>query len=593
MPQNTKKSAKLIFKRILEVSRDNKKPLILTCIMSAAAVLIADLGAPLIMAQILDMVQFGNKTLVDFLPILLAFAATQIVSMTLWQILIRLAWRNETLIQKRAFNNAFKKLLSHSVKFHSDHFGGSLVSQTNKFIGAIENFWDTIIFSVVQLAVSFIGAITILAFKFWPYAIVLTITIIAFIIATVLLSKNMSDNNILEAETSNKANGLLSDDMSNILAIKAFSAEKNELKLAERRAEARLQASLKVMHDVMRMMLTSSAINNTIRILAIVLAVLAQQNGLITVGTILLIVNYTSTVTYRLHEIRHIIRNYNRVIGDATEMVDILETPADVKDSSKKSLRITQGKIEFRNINFSHNAKNRLFKNFNLVIEPGQKVGLVGHSGSGKSSLTSLLMRFYDIDGGQILIDGTDIAKITQASLRQTIAYVPQEPMMFHRSVKENIAFGKPNAKLAEIKTAAVQACANEFIEKLPKKYQTIVGERGTKLSGGQRQRIAIARAVIKNAPILVLDEATSALDSESERLIQDALDELMVGRTSLVVAHRLSTIAKLDRIIVLDNGKIAEDGSHEELIAKNGIYARLWKRQSGGFLTEEEKTTK
>ena len=198
-------------------------------------------------------------------------------------------------------------------------------------------------------------------------------------------------------------------------------------------------------------------------------------------------------------------------------------------------------------------------------------------------------MRFYDVNSGAILIDGTDISKVSQSSLRQTIAYVPQEPMMFHRTIADNIAFGDPNSSLAEIKNAAKQACADEFIEKLPKQYATLVGERGTKLSGGQRQRVAIARAIIKDAPILVLDEATSALDSESERLIQDAMDELMIGRTSVVVAHRLSTIAKLDRIIVLEDGAIVEDGTHQELVKLKGKYAKLWQQQSGGFLRETE----
>lgn len=580
---------KAIFQAILNFSRAEKRRFIRASLISGVTILLSDFARPLIMAQIIDMIQSGDKTMANFWPIIAAFVAAQLLSFALWRWLLVTIWRAEIFTQHRAFISIFQKLLGHSIRFHSDHFGGALVSQTNKFRGAIENFWDTIIFSLIQLIISFSSALIILSFKFWPYAIVLALTIVAFIVATFVLSKNMAKSNIKEAKATNQLGALLSDDMSNVLALKAFGAERQEIKKAKQKSNNYSRASFQVMRDVNRLMFASTAINSLIQIIALIVAILAQQSGLISMGTILLIVSYTNTVTSRLHEVRHIIRNYNRIVGDASEMTKILNTKIEVADRSTRNLQVTHGKIEFRNVNFSHNAKNKLFQQFNLTIEPGQKVGLVGQSGSGKSSLTSLLLRFYDVESGQILIDGQNIAKLSQNSLRQAIAYVPQEPMMFHRSIRENITLGKAKATLAEVKTAAVQACADEFIKKLPKKYQTVVGERGTKLSGGQRQRIAIARAIIKNAPILVLDEATSALDSESEKLIQDALDELMVGRTSLVVAHRLSTIAKLDRIIVLKNGRIVEDGTHNTLLKQNGVYAKLWQRQSGGFLQEDE----
>ena len=241
-------------------------------------------------------------------------------------------------------------------------------------------------------------------------------------------------------------------------------------------------------------------------------------------------------------------------------------------------------------VTFTHDEGqgDTLFHDFSLNIKPGEKIGLVGASGSGKTTLTKLLLRFADIDSGKITIDGQDISEVTQASLRAKIAYVPQEPLLFHRSVRENIAYGRPDATDAEIEEAAKKAGAYDFIVGLKDGFDTMVGERGIKLSGGQRQRVAIARAILKDAPILVLDEATSALDSESEALIQKSLETLMENRTSIVIAHRLSTIAKLDRIIVLKNGKIVEDGSHDELInKKRGVYAKLWARQSGGFIEE------
>jgi ATP-binding cassette subfamily B protein len=269
-------------------------------------------------------------------------------------------------------------------------------------------------------------------------------------------------------------------------------------------------------------------------------------------------------------------------------MTEILALEPTVSDKSTARLRVAKGKITFKDVIFAHSeADERLFDGFSLEVKPGERIGLVGHSGSGKTTLTRLLLRFSDVEKGIIAIDGQNISEVSQQSLRKNIAYVPQEPMLFHRSLRDNIAYGKPSANDKQILQAARQANALEFIEKLPEGLDTMVGERGVKLSGGQRQRIAIARAILKDAPILVLDEATSALDSESEKLIQDALTKLMKGRTSIIIAHRLSTIAKLDRILVLENGSITEQGSHADLLKQKGTYAKLWAHQSGGFIEE------
>jgi ATP-binding cassette subfamily B protein len=253
------------------------------------------------------------------------------------------------------------------------------------------------------------------------------------------------------------------------------------------------------------------------------------------------------------------------------------------------SLNADIGEIEMRNVTFrySDNEGEHLFKDFNLKIASGEKVALVGHSGGGKTTVTKLLLRFMDIDGGEILIDGQNIALVPQNDLRSAISYVPQEPLMFHRSLTDNIKYGRLDATQDEVVKIAKLAHADDFIRKLKDGYDTLVGERGVKLSGGQRQRIAIARAMIKHAPILVLDEATSALDSESEKYIQDALWKLMEGRTAIVIAHRLSTVQKMDRIVVLENGEVTEQGTHNELLKKDGTYAKLWSHQSGGFLED------
>ena len=298
---------------------------------------------------------------------------------------------------------------------------------------------------------------------------------------------------------------------------------------------------------------------------------------------------YLQRLAVQLFALGELINGYDKLLLQATPMTEILQEPPAIVDHSDKQLIVTHGAISFDSVSYAYrDAKtNEVIRSLSLTIPAGQKIGLVGVSGAGKTTITKLLLRFDDISSGTIAIDGQDISKVTQTSLRESIAYVAQEPLLFHRSLRDNIAYARPDASEAEIIDAAQKAYATEFIDRLPRGLDTIVGERGVKLSGGQRQRIAIARAILKDAPILLLDEATSALDSESEKLIQSALTKLMHGRTSLVIAHRLSTIAKLDRIVVLDQGRVVEDGTHSELLKRDGIYARLWAHQSGGFIEE------
>ena len=315
-------------------------------------------------------------------------------------------------------------------------------------------------------------------------------------------------------------------------------------------------------------------------IMAILTFFLAGGNAWfgISAGTLVMMFSYTNNLTLRFNMLTSVMQNINHALGDAHDMTVILDEPRLVADEpDAPDLVVTDGDISFSDLSFWYTDGNHpttVFEHFDLHIPAGQRIGLVGKSGSGKTTLTRLLLRLVDIQQGKILVDSQEISKVSQVSLRRQIAYVPQEPLLFHRTIAENIAYGRPEATMEEIRQAAIDANALEFIEQLPDGFDTITGERGVKLSGGQRQRIVIARAILTDAPILVLDEATSALDSESEQLIQAALQNLMKGRTAIVIAHRLSTVASLDRIVVLKNGEIVEDGVHSELIAAGGEYA-------------------
>jgi ABC-type multidrug transport system fused ATPase/permease subunit len=294
----------------------------------------------------------------------------------------------------------------------------------------------------------------------------------------------------------------------------------------------------------------------------------------------------------RLWDLGNALKKLYEAFADATEMVEILNTPHDITDAPNAStLRVAKGAIVFKDVNFSFNESRGILSDFNLEIPSHQKVALVGPSGAGKTTITKLMLRFYDVTSGGIYIDNQNIAKATQRSLRNSVAFVPQEPVLFHRTLMDNIRYGRRDATDEEVMEAAKQAHCEEFIAKTPHGYQTYVGERGIKLSGGERQRIAIARAILKDAPILVLDEATSSLDSESESLIQDALEKLMEGKTVIAIAHRLSTVMKMDRIVVIENGAVVTSGTHDELVAhEGGLYKKLWEIQAGGFLTDDGK---
>lgn len=509
-----------------------------------------------------------------------------------WRVVVYLSWQLEIKVERDIQRRVFDHLLKMSTNFHANHFGGSLVSQTNKLSSAYVTMADTTIYETYTMIIAYVFT----GFLLWPrsqmFVILLYSLSVLYIIAAILITRHVRALNAKRADAQNKQTGALADAITNVAAVKGFASGAPErdhyAKVTETTRLAEL-AQLKATLGRQNIFATITTVN---AVIALIIGVVSVAVYHAEIGTTFLLLSYTSNLGQRLWEFsQHTLRNYNQALGDAREMMLILAEEPEVKDPAHPEPSLmTKGAINFDDVSFTHAdaAKDdRLFKHLDLHIAPGTKIGLVGHSGSGKTTLTRLLLRFSDIDAGKITVDGQDISKVTQDDLRRAIAYVPQEPLLFHRSLRDNIAYGKPDATEDQIRDAAAKANAAEFIDKLPHGYDTEVGERGVKLSGGQRQRIAIARAILKDAPILVLDEATSALDSESERLIQQALWELMKGRTAIVIAHRLSTIQRMDRIVVLEEGKITEQGTHQELLNNKGIYANLWAHQSGGFIED------
>ncbi len=567
-----------------------------TLLSTPIVVLIRTTLIPLIFAEMIDEISAGipnEQIMATLLPQGLLLIGLHLGgSAILGWLRVYWCWRYELLVMYELATQCFDTVSAQSMQFHSDRFSGSLVSQTNKFIGAFERFFDVLIFDVLYLISMLFFIMVVLV----PRSPVFAFSLIAFVclytLCSALTFKKISHLSSERAAAENKQTGQLADSLSNILAVKSYGRESHERHRYANFSRASYHAGIAQMNATMKRDFIFNFVN--IGIIALIVAFMMAGVPIfgLSVSTLILIVNYSMTIMGELWNINNIFKHINRVFGDAREMTIILDTKDDVVDmEGAKDLTVKRGGIVFNQIAFQHqDAKEAIFDNFSLEIKPGERIGLVGISGSGKTTLTKLLLRFADVQAGEILIDGQDIKSVHQVSLRENIAYVPQETALFHRSISENIAYARPDASQKEIERAAKLANAHEFVKDLPDGYDTLVGERGIKLSGGQRQRIAIARAILKDAPILVLDEATSALDSESEALIQDALEKLMKGRTSIVVAHRLSTVASMDRIVVLDNGKIIEQGSHEELLKKkNGAYHKLWSRQSGAFLDNAE----
>ena len=486
---------------------------------------------------------------------------------------------------------AMTTLLKRSTGFHANNIGGKLVNNALEYPQAFNRLLDSIYISIIPFFLVMVVGISIVL----SHSIEMGLALIAIVVITVgmiiIESMRRSGLRVDRKKAQNKVIAHLSDTVININAAKTFARERDELNTHRSLSTNLLNLRLKDWSSTARSgsLRMGILLGMQVIFIAYVAHLIRQDPSILAIG--IFSFTYTISLTSKLFEVGTMIRNIEESFLQSASMTEILLQDSEIIDAKDaKSLDIKEAVIDLKDVTFAYQDSSQheeVFSNLNLRIPAGQRIGLVGPSGGGKSTLTRLLLRFDDINEGTVAIDGQNIHDVTQASLRQSISYVPQEPLLFHRTIIENIAYGKPDATEKEVRAAAKLAYADEFIQKLPQKYETIVGERGVKLSGGQRQRVAIARAILKDAPILILDEATSALDSESEVYIQKALAELMKGRTTLVIAHSLSTIQKLDRIIVLNDGTIEEDGSHTKLIENKKLYAKLWAHQSGGFIEE------
>lgn len=576
-----------------QYSKPYKSQISLIYFFMVVAQLIEDFAQPLIVSFILTNVASGHIDRLrhtNLFWLVSGVILTEMVGHIIWnKVVIPVFWRTQDSVMRDLNMAAFDHLQTMSARFFGDRFAGSLVSQVNKFVASYERLTDALTWNVFKLLVSVVATTIILL----PKAPVLSLAILVISAIYIPLvwkfRKRQLPYNTAWAAAETDRTGQLADTISNVLAVKSFSGEQIEQKRMQVRVNRVHARSMDTMKMTLRNEFYTGTVQRSINISVIIISLLLAVNGKTQVGIIYLALTFTLAIMRRLWDLNNTFRTFTRVFGDAHDMAEIMNIEPEVKDiENPEKLNVDHANLTLQNIVFSHEAdKKPLFDGLNLSVNAGEKIGLVGHSGSGKTTITKLLLRFMDIQSGSIQIDGQNIAKVAQQDLRIYIAYVPQEPLLFHRSLSDNISYGKPGASQKEIERVSKLAHAHEFVKELPLGYETLVGERGVKLSGGQRQRIAIARAMIKDAPILVLDEATSALDSESEVLIQDALWKLMEGRTALVIAHRLSTIQKMDRIIVMDDGKIIEQGSHNELIKLKGKYAELWAHQSGGFLKD------
>jgi ATP-binding cassette subfamily B protein len=562
-------------------------------IVTTIAIQVTQLTAPLYLRQFFNILATNTPTpasLHSLFVLVFIIAFIWVVNWVINRIQYSAFMTIEVGVATDLFSTAFEYLIEHSYSFFISRFAGSLTHKVTKFARSFEPIFDAIVIEFASTLLFVGGAVVILYLHNHVLGISLGLWAVLFVAFQIYVSKLRQPSRAAAAEADTKTTATLADAIGNHATIMFFSGADSESSsfrsiVAQRRAA------------ILRVWSVDNFIWSGIGILTVMIevgllygATIYWGKGLLTIGDFVLIQSYLLTTFVQLTSINRTLRRFYDALADAGEMVDILNEPHGVADfPGAQDLKVTDAHIVFRDVGFHFRMDRPVLEHLDLAIEHGEKVALVGPSGAGKSTITKLILRVYDLSSGVIEIDSQNIATVTQVSLRDSIAFVPQEPILFHRSLMENIRYGKRDATDEQVYEAARKAHCHEFIVGLPEGYDTLVGERGVKLSGGERQRIAIARAILKDAPILVLDEATSSLDSESESLIQDSLKILMKGKTVLVIAHRLSTIMNMDRIVVLQDGKVVAEGTHNELLKKGGLYQKLWNIQAGGFIQDEK----
>jgi ATP-binding cassette, subfamily B, bacterial len=549
--------------------------------------------APLIVAQLIGrLVGHGPVGIGAALPYVLAFAGVLVFAEILWRIGVHCLNRLDGLGIENLYVIGMDELLAKDPAFFHDNFAGSLTKRVLSFASRFEDFTDNLVFNIVGSLVPLVFASVVL----WRYDPLLVAGLIGLIVVTgggiaplIRRRQRLVDQ---REEAIARVSGHVADSLMNMDTIRAFAAEDREAAEHRSRVADQRRKSLRSWdYGNLRIDALVAPMSVLTNVFGLLLAV-ALGGGQHGIEAIVVAFTYYSNATRIMFEFNQIYRQLESSLTEAAQFTELLLTQPTVVDPvAPEPLRPEASDIRFERVTFGYAGGPPLFAGLDLAVPSGTRLGLVGRSGGGKSTLTRLLLRMMDVQEGRILIGGQDITKLRQSDLRGLIAYVPQVPAMFHRTLRDNIAFARPEATDAEIRQAAAAAHVTEFVGTLPDGFDTMVGERGVKLSGGQQQRVALARAILRDAPILLLDEATSALDSESEVLVQQALWRLMQGRTALVVAHRLSTVARMDQLIVLDHGQIAEKGTHQELLRQGGTYARLWQHQSGGFLDHDTTT--
>ncbi|MFH1392510.1 MAG: ABC transporter ATP-binding protein [bacterium] len=545
----------------------------------------ADFVNPFVYRGIINAVSENNFQPIVFLVLILAIAL--LVHRIFRDIASLFLIRIEAGTMEKIGNRAFNHVAKLPYKFHTSTFAGSNARKIHRGIGMIETILDMFFYDLTPITLTMIFVILVLVKTNVLIGALLGIGLIIFIILSILLVKKQIKLEARRTKRENILSGTIIDSLSNNLTVKTFTGEKAESKIFGKDNMAWAESAKKCWTMGSLISLFQGSFIAFLEVMLLAISLYFWKQGAFNVGDIVFVQGNMGLLMFPMWTFGRFYRHFRRAEVDIQDLIKLLEKPLIIKSPKNAPiLKIKKGEIKFENICFAYARKNKYaLKNINLLIKPGEKIALVGPSGAGKSTFIKLLFRFVDPQKGKILIDGQNIKKVDLESLRKSISLVPQEPLLFHRSIYQNIKYGKKNAQKSEIIKAAKLAYADEFIQDLPKKYKSMVGERGIKLSGGERQRIALARVFLENAQILILDEATSSLDSVSENLIQQALDSLMQNRTTIIIAHRLSTIRKMDKIIVFEKGQIIEAGSHEELLSNSELYQKLWKSQVSRFI--------